>query len=124
MIARISSDRALHDVLAPLVDEVRLLREELGQLRQAWVDVPPAKYLTVAHVAVLFEVSEATVRKRVNDGTSSHWRDGRQIRFGTEDLAVIDEWGRPKAPGRHLTLRVWREQSRKTREFLRNYVPG
>jgi excisionase family DNA binding protein len=95
-IERIASDKALHDVLQPLLEEVRELRKELGQLRDVIGDGRTIRYLTIPEVAQMFNVCEETVRRRTRSG---EWPAlalvvGRQTRIGPEELAAIKKIAR------------------------------
>lgn len=120
ILERISTDKAVQEALQRLLEELVGFRADIGELRQEMANPSPARYLTTSEVAELFGVSEATVRKRVNDKTWPAWRDGRQIRFGPEEIAVIEEWGRPKAPAPRLSSLERRQRNKQ----LRPVFPG
>ncbi|MFJ4268435.1 hypothetical protein ACIPY1_17905 [Paenarthrobacter nicotinovorans] len=47
IIDRISSDKALHELLQPLLDEVRQLQAEISELREVLGGGTASKYLTI-----------------------------------------------------------------------------
>ena len=52
--------------------------------------VPQPEYLSIAKAAALYDVSEAFLRRRINEGQLSAVRCGRQIiRIGAADLAKL-----------------------------------
>lgn len=52
--------------------------------------VQQPEYLSIAKAAALYDVSEAFLRKRINEGQLSAVRCGRQIiRIGAADLAKL-----------------------------------
>jgi excisionase family DNA binding protein len=91
IIARITSDKALHDVLQSLLEEVRLLRSEIRQMQETRTLTAPAPYLTARDLAQMLQVSYETVRRRVAAGEWPALVIGRQARFGPEEIAAIRE---------------------------------
>lgn len=81
-----------------LAAEVAGLREEVKQLREALTTSPPEPYLTTREVAVLFQVSYETVRRRVADGKWQAMIIGRRARFGPEEIAAIRQSLMKQAP--------------------------
>jgi hypothetical protein len=82
-----------------------------GQARSAGKPRPDEVPLH-RRVAELFGVSEATVRKRINDKSWSARRDGRQVRFRPEKIAAINDWGGGPSPGTRLTRLERRQRNR------------
>ncbi|HEY1156089.1 MAG TPA: helix-turn-helix domain-containing protein [Arthrobacter sp.] len=72
------------------------------------------EFYTVPEVAKMFRVCEQTVRNRVNEGKWQAWRDGRQIRFGPEDIEAI------RAQGQKTPTRISKEDKRRRNKKLRN----
>lgn len=112
IIDRISSDKALHDVLQPLLEEVRGLRAELSELREVLSGGTATKYLTIPEVAELFGVCSETVRRRARKGEWPAVRIGNQMRFGREDIEAIRELGRPKPPPQRRTALETRRRNK------------
>jgi excisionase family DNA binding protein len=121
ILERISTDRAVQEAFQRFADELQGFRAEIHELSRAMSDPTPQRYLTTSEVAKMFGASEATVRKRVNDETWPAWRDGRQMRFGSDEIAAIEEWGRPKPPPARLTPLERRQRNKRMRETLENY---
>jgi len=112
IIDRISSERALHAVLAPLLEEVRHLRAEISELREVLGGGTATKYLTIPEVAELFGVCAETVRRRARKGEWPAVRIGNQTRFGREDIEAIRELGRPKPPPHRRTALETRQRNK------------
>jgi excisionase family DNA binding protein len=106
--------------LERMAEEIAGLREEVRQLREALTSPTPPAYLTTREVARIFQVSYETVRRRVAAGKWPAWRDGCQIRFGPEEIAAIEEWGRPKPPAPRLSSLERRQRNKQ----LRSVFPG
>lgn len=120
MLERISTDKALQEAFQRYSEELQGFRADIRELRQEMANPAPARYLTTSEVAEMFGVSDATVRRRVNDGIWPAWRDGRQIRFGPEDIEAIKAWGRPTP----LPYRISSLERRQRNKRLRNMFPS
>lgn len=121
ILERISTDRALHEAIKRLLEEVQGFRADINDLRREMTSPSVPRYLNTADVAEMFGVSTETVRRRVNNGVWPAWRDGRHMRFGPEEIATIAAWGRPKSPEPPLTPQEKRRRNRDLRGLLGNY---
>lgn len=74
-------------------------------------------YLTVPEVAQMFQICEQTVRNRVNGGQWPAWRDGRQMRFGPEEIEAIRRKGSQGPAPDKAQRRTRNRQLRETRIF-------
>lgn len=89
IIARIASDNALHDVLQPLLEEVRELRNDIRQMRETMAAGAPQSHLTARELSQTLKVSYETVRRRVAAGEWPALIIGNQARFGPEEIAAL-----------------------------------
>ena len=120
ILERIASDKGLHDVLQPLLEEVRQLRNDIRQMRETIAATAPAPYLTVRELAEMLQVSYETVRRRVAAGEWPAVMIGRQARFGPEELAAIRETLLKRAP--EPPMSNWERRQRNKQ--LRSVFPG
>jgi len=71
-------DEAFRAVLAPLADEVRALREEIGQLRRALDARLPEPWLTRQEAAEALGCSVATIDRQIAVGLLQARRIGKR----------------------------------------------
>lgn len=69
---------------------------------------------------LVFGLSAETGRRRVKDGVWPASRDGSRNRFGSEEIAAIEVWVRPKPPAPRLSSLERRQPNKR----LRNLLPG
>jgi len=85
-----SLDAALAEVVgaavAPLASEIRELRATVDALCAA----SPSRFVTVAELARLGYGSEATIRRRIADGTIPCVRHGHSVRVALASLRPTD----------------------------------
>ncbi|MGP4033671.1 excisionase family DNA-binding protein [Pseudarthrobacter sp. 1C304] len=120
ILERVASDKALHDVLQPLLEEVRQLRNDIREMRETIAATAPAQYLTVRELAETLQVSYETVRRRVAAGEWPAVMIGRHARFGPEELAAIRK--RLSRPVHDPPMSSWERRQRNKR--LRNLFPA
>ncbi|MFJ5860840.1 helix-turn-helix domain-containing protein [Pseudarthrobacter sp. NPDC092439] len=117
IIERITSDKALHDVLQPLLEEVRGLRSDIRQMRETMAAAAPPPYLTARELAQTLQVSYETVRRRVAGGEWPALMIGNQARFGPEEIAAIRELSFKRAPAPHPSGPERRARNKKIRSM-------
>ncbi|WP_457963231.1 helix-turn-helix domain-containing protein [Arthrobacter sp. D1-29] len=86
ILERISTDKAVHEAMQRFWEEIQGFRADINGLRQEVANPSPARYLTTSEVVEMFGISTETVRRRVKDGVWPAWRNGRQIRFGRDEI--------------------------------------
>lgn len=107
------AERELIDTILVLVDEMRLLRERLGEIPAPAavqpVQSPDPKLLDVKAAASYLGVSTSFIRNLVGQRSVVHYKVGRRLLFRSEDIDQLVERNKRDLPD----LTPWQLQGRR-----------
>ncbi|HVX23319.1 MAG TPA: helix-turn-helix domain-containing protein [Acidimicrobiales bacterium] len=117
------AERELIDTMLLLIDEVRLLRERIGETRkssEAPASAGEPRVLNIAGAAEHLGLSVSLVRRLVSERRIVHYKLGNRVMFRTSDLErFIDDNKRDSADRTVWQLRTRRQSSPRRRPDAR-----